>query len=173
MVVVRGLFVGRFQPPHRGHIEALRELSGRFDELLIAIGSAQVSHTLQDPFTAGERFEMLDAAFAEAGVSGVKVVPLMNMDRNAVWVSHVISMLPSFGVVVSNNPLTSRLFRERGITVEGFPLIERGRYRSTVVRELMVAGDDSWREMVPPSVVNIIEEIDGVARITDLGFRDH
>ncbi|WP_243678243.1 adenylyltransferase/cytidyltransferase family protein [Vulcanisaeta distributa] len=44
--MVRALFVGRFQPLHRGgHEEVIKWLLGRHDELVIAIGSANESFT--------------------------------------------------------------------------------------------------------------------------------
>ncbi|RLF01945.1 MAG: nicotinamide-nucleotide adenylyltransferase, partial [Thermoprotei archaeon] len=55
----RGLFVGRFQPFHLGHLKALRWILEREDEVIICIGSAQYSHSLRNPFTVGERVEMI------------------------------------------------------------------------------------------------------------------
>ncbi|MEM3079801.1 MAG: adenylyltransferase/cytidyltransferase family protein, partial [Thermoproteota archaeon] len=51
----RGLFIGRFQPFHLGHLKAVEYIINRVDEVIIGIGSAQYSHTLENPFTAGER----------------------------------------------------------------------------------------------------------------------
>jgi len=49
----RGFYVGRFQPYHNGHQAVLTELSQTCDEIIIGVGSAQLSHTLDNPFTAG------------------------------------------------------------------------------------------------------------------------
>ncbi|MEM3596417.1 MAG: adenylyltransferase/cytidyltransferase family protein, partial [Candidatus Bathyarchaeia archaeon] len=54
-----GLYVGRFQPFHLGHLEVVRSILNRADELIIAIGSSQYSHTRRNPFTAGERVTMI------------------------------------------------------------------------------------------------------------------
>lgn len=48
-MVGRGLFVGRFQPFHLGHLEAIKDTLGEVDELVIVIGSAQYSHDVDDP----------------------------------------------------------------------------------------------------------------------------
>ncbi|HDM88409.1 MAG TPA: nicotinamide-nucleotide adenylyltransferase, partial [Candidatus Bathyarchaeota archaeon] len=41
----RGLFIGRFQPPHLGHLHAIKQALEECDELIIVIGSSQYSHT--------------------------------------------------------------------------------------------------------------------------------
>ncbi|MFB0514560.1 MAG: adenylyltransferase/cytidyltransferase family protein, partial [Candidatus Bathyarchaeia archaeon] len=40
-MVKRGLFVGRFQPIHKGHVKAISDILKQVDELVIVIGSAQ------------------------------------------------------------------------------------------------------------------------------------
>ena len=55
----RGLVLGRFQPFHFGHLELIKEMVRGEIEPLICIGSAQHSHTDENPFTAEERKEMI------------------------------------------------------------------------------------------------------------------
>jgi len=52
---MRGLLVGRMQPVHLGHLQVIRRILDEVDEVIIGVGSAQLSHTIKDPFTAGER----------------------------------------------------------------------------------------------------------------------
>jgi len=58
----RGLYVGRFQPFHLGHLSAVKSVLKDVEELVIVIGSAQYSHTTANPFTAGERLIMIRKA---------------------------------------------------------------------------------------------------------------
>ena len=60
-----GLYVGRFQPFHLGHLEAVRYILTQVDDLVIVVGSAQHSHTMEDPFTGGERITMIRLALRE------------------------------------------------------------------------------------------------------------
>ena len=62
----RGLFVGRFQPFHLGHLDAIEATLERVEELIIVVGSGEYSHSDKNPFTAGERVEMIRAALKEA-----------------------------------------------------------------------------------------------------------
>ncbi|MBP1357507.1 MAG: adenylyltransferase/cytidyltransferase family protein, partial [Sulfolobus sp.] len=41
----RGLYPGRFQPFHLGHLSVIKWALERVNELIILIGSAQESHT--------------------------------------------------------------------------------------------------------------------------------
>ena len=50
-----GLYIGRFQPFHRGHLSVVREALKKCDRLVIAIGSAQESRTKKNPWTFEER----------------------------------------------------------------------------------------------------------------------
>jgi nicotinamide-nucleotide adenylyltransferase len=168
-VVNRGLYVGRFQPFHLGHLDAIREVLKEVDELVIVIGSAQYSHNANNPFTAGERLVMVRRALLEASVDYSKlwIVPVPDVHLHMLWVSAVEGYTPKFNVLYSNEPLTRRLFMEAGYEVKSIPLFERKIYMSTIVREKMVKGD-SWTELVPKSVADFILEIDGVNRLRDL-----
>ena len=172
-MVTRGLYVGRFQPFHLGHLGAIKYSLKEVDELVIVIGSAQYSHNANNPFTAGERLVMVRRALFEAGVDYSKlwIVPVPDVHLHMLWVSAVEGYTPKFNALFSNEPLTKRLFMEAGYEVKTVPLFERKMYVSTIVREKMVK-DNSWMELVPKSVVDFILEIDGVNRLIDLTRTD-
>jgi nicotinamide-nucleotide adenylyltransferase len=161
------LLIGRFQPFHLGHLEVVRKITKECDELIIGIGSAQISHTLENPFTAGERHLMISRALRQEGIADYFLVPIVDLNQYGVWVSHVRSMVPPFQRVYTNNPLTRRLFEEAGYEVMASPLFNRAQYSGTEIRRRMVEGDD-WRQFVPRAVAEVIDSIDGVRRMRDL-----
>jgi len=164
--MTRGFYIGRFQPYHEGHHAMVERIAGEVDELVLGIGSADQSHTERNPFTAGERIMMLTKATAEMDLI-TYAVPIEDLNRNAVWVSHVQSMSPRFDVAYSNNPLVVRLFEEAGVEVRQSPMFRREEFQGTEIRERMVANSD-WESLVPEAVVETIEEIDGVARLREV-----
>jgi len=170
--VRRGVFVGRFQPFHRGHLEAVKDILGEVDELVIVVGSSQYSHELENPFTVGERIAMIRRALEEANIPLSKcwIIPVPD-HVHMTWVSQVLGYLPRFDVVYTNEPLTRRLFLEGGFQVRPIPLHRREAYSATEIRKRMLKGGD-WRELVPPSVARFIEEIGGVERLRDLAKTD-
>jgi len=161
------LLIGRFQPFHKGHLEVVRKISEVSDNLTIGIGSAQYSHTVNNPFTAGERYLMIVDSMKEAGIENAYIVPIEDLNRYSVWVSHVVSMSPPFSVVYSNNHLTKRLFYEAGYDIKASPMYNRSEYSGKEVRRRMLCGGD-WRSLVPAAVADVIDDIDGIGRMQEL-----
>ena len=172
-MVNRGLYVGRFQPFHLGHLHSIQHVLKESDEAVAAIGSAQYSHNITNPFTAGERLVMIRSALKEANIdlSRVWIVPVPDVHLHMLWVAALEGYSPKFNVVYSNEPLTRRLFMEAGYKVKRIKFFERQDYNSTLVREKMLH-DDSWTTLVPKSVAEFITEIDGVNRLRDLVLTD-
>ena len=169
----RGLFVGRFQPFHLGHGEAIRGIVEEADELIIVIGSSQKSHDLDNPFTAGERIAMIRAALDEMKIEPSKyyLIPVPDSTMHSLWASRVVAYCPPFDNVYSNEPLTRRLFKEAGRIVKGVPMFHREVYSATEIRRRILA-DEDWRGLLPKSVVRVIEEINGVERLKELAMTD-
>jgi nicotinamide-nucleotide adenylyltransferase len=172
-VTKRGLFVGRFQPFHSGHLNAIKNVLKEVDELIIVIGSAQYSHNLTNPFTAGERLTMIRKALEEAKIdfSRIWIVPVPDVHLHMMWVSSIEGYTPKFDVVYSNEPLTRRLFIEARYRVKAIHFYERKLYSSTEIRKRMLK-DESWEKLIPKSVAVFIKEIDGINRLRDLTKSD-
>lgn len=170
MNVERGLYIGRFQPYHNGHQSVLERISGLVDEIIIGIGSAQLSHGIENPFTAGERIMMITQSLD--GLScPFYVIPIEDVQRNALWVAHVKSISPPFRRVFSSNPLVVQLFAEQGVPVESPDMYERQSHSGTEIRRRMLAGED-WQELVPKAVTDVVEEIHGVERLIRISGSD-
>ena len=166
---VRGLYVGRFQPFHRGHLELVRGLVGASpeQELILAIGSAEQSFTWANPFTGGERFEMIDRALREAKLARVTIVPVPDISRHALWVRYLEGLLPPFEKVYTHNPLTRLLFERARYPVESPPLFDRSQHEGSQIRERLSRGEDV-RSLVPPAVARYLEEIHASERLRAL-----
>lgn len=161
------LIIGRFQPLHKGHMEVVKKVARESERVTIGIGSAQYSHTKENPFTAGERYSMIAEALKEEGISNCYIVPVEDLNRYSVWVSQVVSMCPKFSRVYTNNPYTRRLFSEAGFEVRDSPLYNRSEFSGTEVRRRIISGEN-WRVLVPDAVAEIIDEIDGAERVKQL-----
>lgn len=171
--VVRGLYIGRFQPIHLGHLHCIRNILAKVPEVIIVIGSAQFSHTLHNPFTAGERVTMIRLAMDEAKIDPGKyfLIPIRDLRIHDLWVSHLVSQTPLFEVVFSNEPVTSRLFKEAGFRVEPIPFYDREQFSATEIRERIVKGS-GWEKLVPESTSVYIKSIFGDERLRELLLSD-
>ncbi len=168
---MRALYIGRFQPYHLGHHAVIKEMASEADEVIICIGSAQRSHELENPFTAGERYLMISKSLRDDGVFNFYIVPILDVNWNAVWVSHVESLIPPVDVVYTNNPLIERLFKERDYKVRAPLLFNRKEYSGSEIRRRML-NNESWKDLVPKAVAEVIKEIEGMKRMKDLGRND-
>ena len=166
----RGLYLGRFQPYHLGHHQVLKKIAKEVDEIIVGIGSAQKSHEKENPFTAGERVLMVSSALEEFNIK-YYVIPIEDIQRNSLWVSHVKSMVPPFEIAYTNNPLVIELLSEAGIEVKQSPLFKRNTYSGTEIRRRMLSGD-KWEQFVPEKVVEIIRAIDGERRLATIAQSD-
>jgi nicotinamide-nucleotide adenylyltransferase len=166
----RALFVGRFQPFHLGHLQALEFVFSQAEELVVAIGSAQYSYEPDNPFSCGERLIMIRNALNENKIdpSRYLIVPLPDLHRPMAWVTWTVSLVGNIDVIFSNDPLTKRVFTEKGYEVKPIPLYNKDIYRGTEIRRRMKT-DETWRDLVPKSVSSYVDAIDGVNRLKDLG----
>jgi nicotinamide-nucleotide adenylyltransferase len=165
---MRGLLVGRMQPIHQGHLDVIKRILREVDEVIICIGSAQLSHSIKDPFTAGERTMMINKALTEHGIPASSYyITVQDISCNSLWVAQVEMLTPPFEVVYSGNSLVQRLFIEAGYKVTEPPLFNREIYSGTEVRRRMLMGED-WESLIPKSVIGVIKEIDGIPRLKHL-----
>jgi nicotinamide-nucleotide adenylyltransferase len=163
-------YIGRFQPYHNGHQYVLERIAETADEIVIGVGSAQLSHEPDNPFTAGERILMITRSLKDVRIP-LSVIPIEDIKRNALWVAHVRSMTPPFDLIYSSNPLVMRLFAEEGIPVRSPALYARELHSGTEIRRRMLRGDP-WEHLVPLPVVDVIREIDGTARLLQIATDD-
>ena len=161
----RGLYLGRFQPFHNGHLDAVKIGIENSDELVIMIGSAQHSFTKYNPFTCTERFEMIERALKYEGISGDRyhIIPIKDINNNALWVPEVELNSPKFEIVFAGNDLTKSLFAHKGYQI--YDLVHQG--MGTKIRD-MIANDGDWKNEVPKGTLEVMLEINGTKRIKEL-----
>ncbi|MBM3228902.1 nicotinamide-nucleotide adenylyltransferase [Candidatus Parvarchaeota archaeon] len=165
-----GLFVGRFQPVHNGHVKAIRHALGKCKRLIVLVGSSQKSYEPQDPFTVGQRIEMLHQALTDEGVGkNCIILSVPDIQNNALWVSHIESLVPSFDIVFSNNPLVKRLFEDAGYKVESSHMFARETLEGTRIRRLMFeTTGEEWRHYVPKAVAEFVKRNNAIWKIKSI-----
>ena len=170
---MRGLLMGRFQPFHLGHLDAISQVLTECDEVIIAITSSQFNYLEKDPFTAGERIEMIRNSIKESDVDLNRciVLAIENQFNIATWASYLKSVLPKFDRVYSGNDYVSMLLADSDIDVVSPKFFDRKKYNATRIRN-MIINDENWQELVPSAVSKVIDTIDGINRIKVIAQSD-
>lgn len=85
-----GIFIGRFQPVHQGHVHALGIAASQVDKLYIFVGSANQCRSIRNPWTFQERSSMLRAKLHASRITNFEVIPLNDYRySNTQWMSDV------------------------------------------------------------------------------------
>jgi bifunctional NMN adenylyltransferase/nudix hydrolase len=85
-----GIFIGRFQPVHHGHLHAIGVASTQVDKLYILVGSANQCRSIKNPWTFQERKHMLRAKLRTAGISNYEIIPLNDhIYSDSQWIADV------------------------------------------------------------------------------------
>ena len=84
------VFIGRFQPFHRGHVEVLRRALSLASRVCVLIGSTDRPRTIKDPFSFDERREMIASVLADEERARVMIAPVQDsMYNDGDWVRWV------------------------------------------------------------------------------------
>lgn len=171
----RGLFIGRFQPFHLGHIAAIKFALTNVNELIIVIGSSQASYDQQNPFTAGERLSMIkDSLNADTLIDCKKtlIVPVPDTNVHSTWTHTVDMLVPKYDVVFTNNAFTGYLFIQRNIPVTEPKLLNRNDLSGTEIRRRMLK-NIKWTHLVTEQTQIVIQKINGVERVKKIASLSH
>jgi nicotinamide-nucleotide adenylyltransferase len=169
----RGVVIGRFQPFHNGHLLLIRQILRECNEVLIVVGSAQRNYTIANPFTAGERILMIRKSLIEGGVdvSKIIIIPLIDIEDNAMWFPMLVSMLPPFDIIYSGNRLVVSLASSY-LEVRSPKFVRKKHYNGSYIRHRILSGQ-KWSNLVSKSVFDIICSIDGINRIKKIGKHEN
>ncbi len=162
----RGLFIGRFQPFHKGHLKAINDILKIEDEVIICVAASQYSYTISNPFSSGERIEMILRAMNESR-NKLIILSSPNYESNSLWVENIIETFPKFDRVYSNNKLVKILWEKGGYEVSNIDFYKKEELNGTLIRKLISQGED-WEALVPIEVKKYIKGIKGEKRIKDI-----
>ena len=162
-----GLLIGRFQPFHKGHLEAVKIGLSKVDNLWIGIGSSNKSNEKRNPFTADERKEMILSSLDPKTLERVKIFFVPDTGDHEKWTYHVDSIVPPYDLVFSNDEFTLTLYKKRGKNVFELPLLRRNTISGTNIREMIITGKD-WQDLVPSGTKQVLLKIDAKNRLSKI-----
>jgi bifunctional NMN adenylyltransferase/nudix hydrolase len=92
--IENGVILGRFQPVHDGHMQAFKIAASQVKTLNILIGSANVCRSIKNPWTYGERVNMIRTRLFQQGITNIDFYPLNDYPYNDHrWITEVRSLI--------------------------------------------------------------------------------
>ena len=145
---MNGLLIGRFQPFHLGHLEALRFALSKVDKLWVGLGSSNKPPQKNNPFSAEERKEMILASIDDSMKEKISIYFIPDLANHVKWIEKIDTIVPKFDLVFSNDDLTKHLYLKRSVKVKPIPFLKRDQLSGTNIRDL-ITSDKKWDDLVP------------------------
>ena len=173
---MKALFIGRFQPLHFGHTKVIEDIDRLSLEcIIIGVGVNGKNRTFENPFYYSEIKEMLLPVIKSTSTP-VEIYKIPDINNNKEYAYHVEKITgcnEEDTIIVSGNQRTVNCFTKYGrnylILKPKRKLLDEGKYISaTKIRNDMLQGE-KWKEYVTNSTRMVIEKIDGIKIIKELG----
>lgn len=116
-----GMYLGRFQPFHNGHKAIVDKMLEECEEVLIVVGSADKMGTMQNPFPAWERINMIGMVYRDKPVHIVALPDRPTITQDNRWGVYVMEFLE--GMNFEPDVIYQGMETERNTWFEYYPTI--------------------------------------------------
>jgi nicotinamide-nucleotide adenylyltransferase len=156
------LFIGRFQPFHKGHLQDIINALKFSEKVIIAIGSSQEKNTLENPFSFEERKSMIEQTMQLSHITRYEIVGIPDINDDNKWVSHVKSIVKKFDIVYTGNEKVRDLFIDAGFNVKQVAFLPD--INATKIRECINKGK-KWELLVPKNIAEFVKKANCIERL--------
>ena len=164
---MNGLLIGRFQPFHLGHLEALKFALSKVDKLWLGLGSSNKPIEQNNPFSAEERKKMILSSIDDSMKNKITIYFIPDVDNHVKWIEKIDTIVPKFDIVFSNDPLTDHLYSKKTVQVISIPFLNRDTLSGTNIRNLIIS-DQEWENFVPEGTKNFLINHSAKAHLKNL-----
>ena len=162
-----GLLIGRFQPFHLGHLEALQFALSKVDKLWVGLGSSNKPVKKNNPFTAEQRKEMILSSIDDSMNEKISIYFIPDVDNHIKWIEKIDTIVPKFDIIFSNDDLTKHLYSKRNVQVLTIPFLNRESLSGTNIRDLIIR-DQKWDDLVPEGTRNFLQNTNAKDHLKNL-----
>ena len=164
---MNGFLIGRFQPFHLGHLEAVNFALSKVEQLYVGIGSSNKNNEPRNPFTVQERKQMILSSLDENILKRVSIYEIPDLDDHSKWTESIDEIIPKYDLVFSNDDFTHNLYEKKGKKIISVVLKSRNNLSGTNIRSL-IQTDGDWKDLVPNGTKNVLLKIDAKNRLENL-----
>jgi len=154
---MNGLLIGRFQPFHLGHLEALQFALSKVEKLWVGLGSSNKPPEKNNPFSGEERREMILSSIDDPIKKRISIYFIPDLDNHMRWIEKIDTIVPKFDIIFSNDDLTKHLYSKKNIQILSIPFINRKSLSGTNIRDLIIH-DQKWDDLVPDGTKNFLKK---------------
>jgi len=164
---MNGLLIGRFQPFHLGHLDALRFALSKVDKLWIGLGSSNKPLQKNNPFSSEERKEMILSSIDEYMKPRTQIYFIPDLENHIKWIELIDTLVPKFDTIFTNDELTRHLYSKRDVEVLPIPFVKRDILSGTNIRDMIIS-DQIWEDLVPEGTKNFLYKTSAKQRLKNL-----
>lgn len=157
------VFIGRFQPFHLAHMQTIQIALQQSHYVILALGSAQNERNIKNPFTAGEREQMILSNFSAADQQRIKFVEVIDVYNDEKWQKLVKSLVAGITLPNERIGLIGHFKDDSSYYLKFFPeweMVEldsmQGSMSATPVREAYYRGDIQ-ADAFPAGTINFLQ----------------
>ena len=165
------VLIGRFQPPHLGHLALLQQALARASKVVVVLGSALQARSPKNPFSWQERARMFANALPPQDAARVEFVPIRDYYDEPRWVTAVTEAVTSHSWPGASIGLVGHFKDASSSYLAQFPgwqLVSLPRQNSidaTPIRDAFfgasdaekAAGFNALADMLPPSALQFLQ----------------
>lgn len=160
-----GIYIGRFQPFHFGHLQTVKLALDQIESLIIILGSHRVAPDTRNPWSSQERIEMISAALQTEDLQRIHFLPIRDwLYSDNLWLRAVQQQVFE---ITDRSPSVAVLGHRKDSSsyyLDLFPqwdYIETGNYQglnSTAIRQAYFGPENQVDlNQVPAGVTQILE----------------
>lgn len=154
------LYLGRFQPFHKGHRKAVDFLKSLSVDLTIGLGSPRENNF----FSLDERKRMI------LDNTGIEPIAIEDLDKNhplsGDWGKYVLEVTGDKNLIATGNEIVKGDFQKENKYVLHF-CKDYENISGTIIRNIIMQGGEEWRELVPGESIPIINRSNFYRRCQD------
>lgn len=140
------VFIGRFQPFHKGHHKTVEKYKEEFETLKIVVGSSNKSRTKKNPLKFEERKKLIEECHQ------LKIIPLEDEDRGEEgykdWTKKLVKKTNADVVITRNNLVQELIKKYTDARIQKQKLYMPKKCSGTKIRKKIRQGKE-WQNLVP------------------------
>lgn len=160
-----GIYIGRFQPFHLGHLQTLQQALERVDQIILILGSHRVAPDIRNPWSSQERIEMIKSCIPPQDLKRIHFLPVRDwLYSDNLWLSAVQQQVFEITQGSSSVALLGHRKDASSYYLSLFPqwdFIETGNYQglnSTQIRQAYFDGDaPAYQDRIPAGIKDFLE----------------